>query len=322
MRDWLQKTFPSHSRFAKISLNLFMLVLSVVWLTPLWMMSVYASHSEDAIFSGQLILSHGDQFLTNYSRLQEVQNFVRAIINSVIVASAGTFFGLIVSSMAGYALARFKFVGARAMLAMIVFILAVPGIAIIIPEYVILVRYMGLSNTFAGVVLPYLANALGVFFMRQTFLSLPQEVMEAAYLDGASELRIFTRIALPLVRPAMASLAIILFLACWNDYLWPLLVLLVTEARTHNFFYSNFTFGKKSLQARQVYNSCYCPHSSKLKDSSVALQAEFMCYLVHKVPGGNSGPESVPRQSKVHQFFKKRSEARRAFFRKSTVKYY
>ena len=232
MRDWLQKTFPSHSRFAKIILNLFMLVLSVVWLTPLWMMSVYASHSEDAIFSGQLILSHGDQFLTNYSRLQEVQNFVRAIINSVIVASAGTFFGLIVSSMAGYALARFKFVGARAMLAMIVFILAVPGIAIIIPEYVILVRYMGLSNTFAGVVLPYLANALGVFFMRQTFLSLPQEVMEAAYLDGASELRIFTRIALPLVRPAMASLAIILFLACWNDYLWPLLVLTTESTQT------------------------------------------------------------------------------------------
>lgn len=230
MRSATKRLFPKADRWAKISLNFFMLIVAVVWLTPLWMMTIYASHDDQMIFSGSIIAHHGGQFLENFAELQSKQDFVRAIINSVIVASAGTFFGLVVSSLAGYALARFKFAGAKAIFAMIIFILAVPGIAIVIPEYVILVRYMGLSNTYFGVVLPYLANALGVFFMRQTFLALPQEIMEAAYLDGASELRIFAKIALPLVRPAMASLAIILFIACWNDYLWPLLVL-TTEAR-------------------------------------------------------------------------------------------
>ncbi len=232
MREVLRRMFPAHNRLAKISLNLIMLLIAIVWLTPLWMMTVYATQSEQAIFSGEIILRHSDRFMANFAALQARQDFVRAIMNSIIVAGTATVFSLFIASMAGYALARFRFVGAKAIFGMIIFILAVPSIAIIIPEYVILVRFLGLSNTYVGAILPYLANAVGVFFMRQTFLGLPQEILEAAYLDGASEARIFFRIALPLVRPAMASLAIILFISAWNDYLWPLLVLTTEETQT------------------------------------------------------------------------------------------
>lgn len=232
MREVLRRMFPAHNRLAKISLNLITLLISIVWLTPLWMMTVYATQSEQAIFSGEIILRHSDRFFANFTTLQARQDFARAIMNSIIVAGTATAFSMFIASMAGYALARFKFVGAKAIFGMIIFILAVPSIAIIIPEYVILVRFLGLSNTYVGAILPYLANAVGVFFMRQTFLGLPQEILEAAYLDGASEARIFFRIALPLVRPAMASLAIILFISAWNDYLWPLLVLTTVETQT------------------------------------------------------------------------------------------
>ena len=85
-------------------------------------------------------------------------------------------------------------------------------------------RDLGLSNTWIAVIVPPLFNSIGVLFMRQTFLSLPQELLDAARIDGAREGRIFFSIALPLVRPSMAALAIILFLASWNNYLWPLLV--------------------------------------------------------------------------------------------------
>lgn len=209
----------------KILLNIGMLLISFIWLLPIWMMAVYASHPENVIFSGEFVLKPGSEFFENFAILQGKQDFTRAILNSFIIAGFGTLLGLLVSSMAGYALARFAFRGRKALFALIIFILAVPSAAIVIPEYIIVVKHMGLSNNYAGVILPYLANALGVFFMRQAFLSLPTETLEAAYLDGASELRIFFSIALPLVRPAMASLAIILFVSHWNDYLWPLLVM-------------------------------------------------------------------------------------------------
>jgi lactose/L-arabinose transport system permease protein len=103
---------------------------------------------------------------------------------------------------------------------------------VVIPQYILVARDLKLTNTFWGVILPFLANALGVFYMRQVFLSLPSSLLDAARVDGAGEVRIFFQIALPLVRPALAALALILFLNAWNDYLWPLLVLSQKEMYT------------------------------------------------------------------------------------------
>jgi len=136
------------------------------------------------------------------------------------------------TSMAGYAFARFQFVGKQATFSLLVATLTVPYAVVIIPQYVLVARDLGLSNTWIAVIVPPLFNSIGVLFMRQTFLSLPQELLDAARIDGAREGRIFFTIALPLVRPSMAALAIILFLASWNNYLWPLLVATESGART------------------------------------------------------------------------------------------
>ncbi len=220
------------SRAKKLFINALMLVISCMWLIPIWMMMIYATHPDNVIFSGELVFNPGTDFFKNFAILQGKQDFSMAIFNSVIIAGFSTLLGLLVASMAGYALARFAFRGRNSLFALIIFILAVPSAAIVIPEYIIVVKHMGLSNNYAGVILPYLANAVGVFFMRQSFLNLPSETLEAAYLDGASEWKIFYSIALPIVRPALASLGIILFVAHWNDYLWPMLVMTSEQYQT------------------------------------------------------------------------------------------
>jgi multiple sugar transport system permease protein len=125
--------------------------------------------------------------------------------------------------MLGYALAKLDFRGKRVVFALVLGTLMVPGIAIIVPLFV-LVTNLGLTNTFPGLFLPYLVTPIGVFLMRQYFLGLPDELISAARVDGAGEFRIFWNVMLPLTGPALATLALLTFLASWNNFLWPLVV--------------------------------------------------------------------------------------------------
>jgi lactose/L-arabinose transport system permease protein len=134
--------------------------------------------------------------------------------------------------MAGYAFARFQFFGRNTLFMLVVATLTIPFLVVIIPQFVLVARDLKLSNTWIAVIVPPLFNSVGVFFMRQNFLTVPQEMLDAARVDGAGEFQIFWRIALPLGVPALAALAIILFLFSWNSFLWPLLVLSKQEAQT------------------------------------------------------------------------------------------
>ncbi|WP_019997715.1 carbohydrate ABC transporter permease [Aureimonas ureilytica] len=213
-------------------LTLLLLPLALLWLAPLYLMAVFATQPDEAILSASVPLRPGGELLANLSRIVEIARFDRALANSVLVALAYALLSAGLSSLAGYAFARYSFRGKGALFGLLVATLTVPYAVVIIPQYVLVARDLSLANTLIAVVVPPLFNALGVLFMRQTFLGLPQEIVEAARLDGASELRIFLRIALPLVRPALAALFIILFLASWNNYLWPLLVAPDPAART------------------------------------------------------------------------------------------
>ncbi|MGF1764312.1 carbohydrate ABC transporter permease [Aliivibrio kagoshimensis] len=208
-----------------VILHLMMLLMALLWLAPIWLMLVFSSHDESAIYASPPPLGLGTEFINNFTNLNEKMDFVTAITNSVIVAGTFTFLSMILTSLAGYALARFSFKGKTVAFALIIGTLTIPMMAVVIPQCTLVARDLGMANSYIGVLLPYLANSLGVFFMRQMFLSLPQEVLDASRVDGASESRIFFEIALPMVRPGMAALAIILFLTAWNDYLWPLLIL-------------------------------------------------------------------------------------------------
>jgi len=211
-------------RNRQIALHLFLVPLAVLWLFPLWMMFIFSTLPDNAIFSPAIRLWPGDQFLANARALQAETAFLRSLTNSIAVALVYTAASVMLTSMAGWALVRYRFMGRGAVMAVIFGTLTLPYFVVVIPQFIMVARDFGLSNTWFALIVPPLFNSLGVLFMRQAFSMLPPELFDAAQVEGVSEWQIFTRVALPMARPTMAALSIILFLASWNNYLWPLLI--------------------------------------------------------------------------------------------------
>lgn len=159
----------------------------------------------------------------NFVALFTERMFGRYMINSLIVSAATVITNVLFATMAGYALAKLEFPGHKLVFGCVLAAMMIPYIALFVPQFFIIVQ-MGLVNTLTGVVLPIAVMPIGVFIMRQFADSVPDELIEAARLDGAGEFAIFFRIFLPLVGPAIATVAIITFLNSWNYFLWPLIV--------------------------------------------------------------------------------------------------
>jgi multiple sugar transport system permease protein len=160
---------------------------------------------------------------SNFSQVFNDNQFGTYFKNSVIVSASVTLMNLFVSSLAGYGLAKFTFPGRTLLLLFFLAILMIPFQVIMIPVYIV-VRQFGWINTYWGLIVPAGVSAFGVFFMRQAISVLPDELFEAARLDGAGELLIYLRILLPLCAPSLAALGVLTFLGSWNNLLWPLLV--------------------------------------------------------------------------------------------------
>lgn len=159
--------------------------------------------------------------LDNFTRIFDELPFFRLLGNSFVFAGGVTLAALIFDSLAAYALARMDFAGRNVLLIVIIASLMIPFQATLIPVYQI-VSDLGWVNTFAALIVPRAADAFGIFFLRQFFLSLPRDLDNAARIDGASEWRVFTRIVLPNAVPALLTLGIFTFVNNWNDLLWPL----------------------------------------------------------------------------------------------------
>ena len=147
-----------------------------------------------------------------------------ALWNSLAVAAMATALGLLLTVPAGYAFAKLRFTGRERLLKVLIAALVVPGQVAMLPLF-LLFKELGLVNSYAGVILPGLAGIFSLLFVRQAALSIPEEMLDAARLDGASEARIFRSIVLPLLAPITVTLALFLFLGSWNDFLWPLIIL-------------------------------------------------------------------------------------------------
>lgn len=161
--------------------------------------------------------------LENYQILFSKLDFPTYFFNSAVVAIAVTVGNVMFGAMLGYALAKLDFPGKRVVFSLVLGTLMVPGVVTFVPLF-ILTTNLGLTNTLPGMFLPFLAAPFGVFMMRQFILGLPDELIQAARVDGAGELKIFFRIILPLCGPALATLGILTFLGSWNNFLWPLVV--------------------------------------------------------------------------------------------------
>ncbi|WP_121743150.1 carbohydrate ABC transporter permease [Natronorubrum halophilum] len=168
----------------------------------------------------------GSHFFDNAQALAERQtvNYYQSVLNSIIVASLYTVLSLILCSMSGFAFAKYDFRFKELIFLAILGTLIIPINLLVIPLF-LLVSNMGISNSFAAIILPWAAYPVGIFFMRQTMQSIPDSLLEAARMDGATEFQLYYRVALPAVKSGMAALAVILFLFQWNLFLWPLVVL-------------------------------------------------------------------------------------------------
>lgn len=188
-----------------------------------------------------------DPTVGNYVELFDRMDFARFFFNSTFVAVAVTLGNLLFSSMLGYALAKLDFPGKRTLFVLMLGTLMVPAIVTFMPQFV-LVSNMGMVNSYPGLILPTLAGpaglAFGGFLMRQYILGLPDELIDAARVDGASEYRIFFRIILPLCGPALAALGILTFLAAWNNFLWPLVVATTEDMYTLPVAIALFSIGQ------------------------------------------------------------------------------
>jgi multiple sugar transport system permease protein len=181
--------------------------------------------------------------LNNYQRLVERLDFPRYFFNSTVVATIVTAANLVFSPMLGYALAKLRFRGKGLLMGLVLSTLMLPAAATLVPLFVLMSK-LDLVNTYAGLVLPFLAGPFGVFLTRQFFQGMPDELIEAARIDGAGEFRIFFQIAMPLAAPVLATLGILTFLGSWNGFIYPLIMATSPEMYTLPVALATFATGQ------------------------------------------------------------------------------
>lgn len=211
-------------RLAKIGIYFLLTLIAVVTFTPLlWMLSASFMPSGEAntfppqFFPKTFTLEH---YRVLFTRL----NIGKYVVNSFLVSLGVTTFSTIVNSMAGYAFAKFRFRGRDQLFKFLIASMIVPAQVTMLPLFLMLNK-MGLVNTYWGILVPGLASIFGIFLIRQYALSLPDSLLEAAKIDGASEAEIYWRIILPLTKPILVTLGLFTFMGTWNDFLWPLIIM-------------------------------------------------------------------------------------------------
>jgi multiple sugar transport system permease protein len=218
-------------RLAAPIVNGLLVGLMAVSLFPLlWMLSVSLMPAGAASALPPPLLPDAPT-LDNYRELFSRAGLLRYLANSLLLAAAVTLLSLVLNTMAGYAFAKLAFAGRERIFKLLIGALVIPGQVAMMPLFLML-KEMGLVNSYGGIVVPAMAGIFGIYLVRQYARTIPDELIEAARVDGAGELRIFFTVVVPLLRPVLASLAVFTFLGSWNDFMWPLIVLTDEELQT------------------------------------------------------------------------------------------
>lgn len=218
--------------------HLVLIPATVVLLFPFaWLLVTSVESPAESLHFPPILIPHALRF-ANYSDALSSAPFARFLVNSAVVAVATVLCNLVLCTLAGYAFARFRFLGRTALFAVIMATLMVPFQVTMVPQFII-TKWLGVHvlagvgiNHIGALILPNAATAFGIFFLRQFFRSLPLEYEESARVDGASRLTVLVRIVLPLATPPLATLAALTFLDSWNNFLWPLIAVTSTDQMT------------------------------------------------------------------------------------------
>lgn len=201
-----------------------LIAVSAFMILPfIWMVSTSLKPA-DEIFTIPPIIISPNSSLKAYSYLQEQYSILGIVKNTFVIAFSATILRLFFCALGGYGFAKFKFPGQGALFAFLLGTMVIPGAVTLVPIYIIM-RDLKWIDTFWPLIIPGAANAFGIFFMRQYIMSVSNELMDAARIDGAGEFTIFWRIILPIIAPGLISLGLIFFMASWNDFLGPLIYL-------------------------------------------------------------------------------------------------
>jgi len=203
---------------------LILLIAVVVSLFPFYFMFVSAGNSNSEILSSPPALTFGPYLTANLAALNGRIDLLRIIFNSLLITCTYTVLSILIHSMAGFALAKYQFRMRGFFFTLIMVTMMIPAQVLYVPLFTLMNR-IGWVNTYQAVILPTLANAFGIFLMRQNMHSFPDALMEAARIDGYNEFSIFFRVVLPNMRSAMGALGIYMFLSMWNSFMWPLIIM-------------------------------------------------------------------------------------------------
>jgi len=242
---------PSESRGTWKTYLLLTIVL-LVSAFPIYWMFVIASSTEEAVSKVPPSVIPGAQLLANLREVFTLQNvyFTASLINSFIVASVVTASVLFFCSLAGFAFAKLRFKGRNALMVVVILTLTVPNQLGVVALYILMGK-LGWNGTLLAVIAPGLVTAFGVFYMRQFIMhAVPDELVESARMDGALTLRVYWSIVLPAIRPALAVLGLLTFVATWNDFQWPLITLNGTEFPTSMVALSDLASGNYVIYRR------------------------------------------------------------------------
>jgi len=208
----------------KLLMHALLLLGSVLFLFPFfWMLSASFKTASELLGSAQQLLpSHIT--LENYRTAFTSVPLTRNFLNSVFISGSYTVLALFFCSLGGFGFAKFNFPGRDVLFSLLLGTMMVPSVVGIVPSFIIM-KKLNWVNTYYSVIIPGTAHALGIFFMRQYIASVPDELLDAARMDGCGDFAIYSRIILPVIKPALLTLAIMDFIGTWNDYLWPLIML-------------------------------------------------------------------------------------------------
>ncbi|MFF9144916.1 carbohydrate ABC transporter permease [Streptomyces sp. NPDC014861] len=193
-------------------------------LVPFYWLIIASTHSSGEIFGSPPPLLPGDHLDDNLASLQNTVSFGKVVLNSLFIAVLYTLCAGAVCTMAGYAFAKYRFRGSDALFGVLMLGLVIPAQVTLVPLFKLMADLEWL-NTYQAVIMPNLALPFGIFLMRQSMSALPDELLDSGRMDGCGELRLFFKVVLPPMKPALAALGIFLFLFQWNDFIWPLIVL-------------------------------------------------------------------------------------------------
>ena len=214
---------PRRSGWRRVALYALLIAIALFFIVPMLIVFMTSLKYRTEVYTDPGLFPASPGFENYQALLGSGSAFYRWFLNSAIVSTIGTVITVVLTSLSAYAFARIDFRFKNLLFSILITTLLLPSVMFLVPQYKLMAQ-VGLYDTLPALMLPGIAGVFGVFFMRQFFLTIQVELEEAAYVDGASRLRTFASVVLPLVAPALATLSVITFLTFWNDYLWPAII--------------------------------------------------------------------------------------------------